>query len=75
MSRSKKAERIIPCMPVLLDEEKIPLDRSQNGTKFGGTACEYSMATFLLSQKIKPKYSLSIFFISLIIIKFKYFKL
>ena len=39
-------------MPVLLDEEKIPLDRSQNGTKFGGTACEYSMATFLLSQRI-----------------------
>ena len=52
MSRSKKAERIIPCMPVLLDEEKIPLDRSQNGTKFGGTACEYSMATFLYHKKL-----------------------
>ena len=52
MSRSKKAEKLIPCMPPLLEEEKIPLDRSQNGTKFGGTACEYSMATFLLSQRI-----------------------
>tara|TARA_B100000214_G_C23749116_1_gene526872 strand:+ start:49 stop:699 length:651 start_codon:yes stop_codon:yes gene_type:complete len=50
--RSPNAQRIVPVMPVLLDEEKIPLDRSQNGTKFGGTACEYSMATFLLSQRI-----------------------
>ena len=44
--------KIIPCMPVFLEEEKIPLDRSKNSTKFGGTACEHAMMMFLLSQTI-----------------------
>ena len=75
MKRSHKGtrppEKIVPCMPPMLEEEKIPLDRSCSGTKssstkYGGTSCEHAMAMFLLSQKIKPKYSLSIFFISLI---------
>ena len=50
--RSPNARRLIPCMPVFLEEEKIPLDRSKNITKFGGTACEHAMMMFLLSQTI-----------------------
>ena len=52
MTRSKNAKKIVPCMPPLLEEEKIPLDRSKGFTKFGGTACEQAMMMFLLSQRI-----------------------
>ena len=61
MKRSHKGtrppEKIVPCMPPMLEEEKIPLDRSCSGTKssstkYGGTSCEHAMAMFLLSQKI-----------------------
>ena len=50
-------KKISPCMPPMLEEEKIPLDRSCSGTKssstkYGGTSCEHAMAMFLLSQKI-----------------------
>ena len=50
MSKSKNSGRLIPCMPPLLEEEKIPLDRNKGTTKFGGTACEHAMVMFLLSQ-------------------------
>ena len=45
-------KKISPCMPPMLEVEKIPLSRSKNGTKFGGTACEKYMTMFLLSQNI-----------------------
>ena len=50
MGRSLNAQRIVPCMPSLLEQEKIPLDRNKGNTKFGGTACEHAMVMFLLSQ-------------------------
>ena len=39
MTRSPNAQRLVPCMPPLLEEEKIPLDK-QEGVRYGGTACE-----------------------------------
>ncbi len=52
MSRSANAKRLVPCMPPLLQEETIPLDEGNKGTRFGGTTCEELVASYLLSQSI-----------------------
>ena len=39
-------------MPPLLQEETIPLDEGNKGTRFGGTTCEELVASYLLSQSI-----------------------
>tara|TARA_R100000406_G_C3061036_1_gene111405 strand:+ start:92 stop:715 length:624 start_codon:yes stop_codon:yes gene_type:complete len=39
-------------MPPLLEEETKPLDREGGLTKFGGTACEYLVKAYFLSQCI-----------------------
>ena len=52
MSRSPNAQRLVPCMPPLLEEETIPLRREDGSTKFGGNACEDLVKVFFLSQGI-----------------------
>ena len=55
MSKSKYGrppERLVPCMPPLLDEETKPLSREDGLTKFGGTACENLVKAYFLSQNI-----------------------
>jgi len=52
MSRSPNAKRLVPCMPPLLEEEKIPLSREDGFTKFGGTACEHMVITYFLKRNI-----------------------
>ena len=52
MTRSPNAQRIIPCMPPLLEEETIPLSREDGFTKFGGTACELLVKAYFLQQNI-----------------------
>ena len=47
--RSPNAKRLVPCMPPLLQEETIPLDSGNSGTRFGGTTCEELVASYLLS--------------------------
>ena len=49
MSRSPNAQRLVPCMPPLLEEETIP---SSGLTKFSGTACENLVKVYFLSQNI-----------------------
>ena len=51
MSRSPNAQRLVPCMPPLLEEETIPLDR-QDGVRYGGTACENLVKAYFLAQNI-----------------------
>jgi len=51
MSRSPNAQRLVPCMPPLLEEETIPLDRSE-GVRYGGTACENLVKAYFLSNQI-----------------------
>ena len=54
MTKSKYGrppERLVPCMPPLLDEETKPLSREDGQTKFGGTACE--LLVMNLSSRIK----------------------
>ena len=50
--RSPNAQRLVPCMPPLLEEETKPLSREDGFTKFGGTACENLVKTYFLSQNI-----------------------
>ena len=52
MSRSPNAQRLVPCMPPLLEEETKPLSREDGFTKFGGTACENLVKAYFLSQNI-----------------------
>lgn len=56
MKRSHKGirppERLVPCMPPLLEEETQPLSREDGFTKFGGTACENIVKAYFLSQNI-----------------------
>ena len=49
MSRSPNAQRLVPCMPPLMEEETIP---SGGLTKFSGTACENLVKAHFLSQCI-----------------------
>ena len=49
--RSPNAQRLVPCMPPLLEEETIPLDR-QDGVRYGGTACENLVKAYFLTQNI-----------------------
>ena len=51
MTRSPNAQRLVPCMPPLLEEEKIPLDK-QEGVRYGGTACENIVKSYFLSKGI-----------------------
>ena len=52
MSRSPNAQRLVPCMPPLLEEETKPLSRSAGDTRFGGTACELAVKNYFLSKCI-----------------------
>ena len=52
MSRSPNAQRLVPCMPPLMEEETIPLDRENGGVRYGGTACENLVKAYFLSQSI-----------------------
>ena len=52
MSRSPNAQRLVPCMPPLLDEETEPLRRFMGDTEFGGTACELAVKNYFLSKCI-----------------------
>lgn len=52
MSRSPNAQRLVPCMPPLMEEETKPLSRENGLTKFGGTACENLVKAYFLSQCI-----------------------
>ena len=50
--RSPNAQRLVPCMPPLMEEETKPLSREDGLTKFGGTACENVVKAYFLSQNI-----------------------
>ena len=52
MARSPNAQRLVPCMPPLMEEETKPLSREDGFTKFGGTACENLVKAYFLSQNI-----------------------
>ena len=52
MTRSPNAQRLVPCMPPLLDEETEPLRRFTGDTEFGGTACELAVKKYFLSKCI-----------------------
>jgi len=52
MSRSPNAQRVVPCMPPLLEEETKPLIREDGSTNFAGTACENLVKAYFLSQNI-----------------------
>ena len=52
MTRSVNAQRTVPCMPPLMEEETIPLNREAGDTKFGGTACENIVKAYFLSKSI-----------------------
>ena len=52
MSRSPNAKRLIPCMPPLMEEETIPLDRVDGRVRYGGTACENLVKAYFLAQNI-----------------------
>ena len=52
MSISPNAQRLVPCMPPLMEEETIPLDRADGGVRYGGTACENFVKAYFLSQGI-----------------------
>ena len=51
-SRSPNAQRLVPCMPPLLEEETKPLSRAGGDTRFGGTACELIVKNYFLSRSI-----------------------
>ena len=51
-NRSPNAQRLVPCMPPLMEEETKPLSRENGLTKFGGTACENLVKAYFLSQNI-----------------------
>ena len=52
MSRSPNAQRLVPCMPPLLDGETKPLSRAGGDTRFGGAACELAVKNYFLSKNI-----------------------
>ena len=52
MSRSPNAQRLVPCMPPLMEEETKPLSRQDGFAQSGGTACETLVKTYFLSQNI-----------------------
>jgi hypothetical protein len=52
MTRSPNAQRALPCMPPLLEEETKPLSPKLGHTSFGGSACENLVKFYFLSQKI-----------------------
>ena len=52
MARGPNAQRIVPCMPPLMEEETKPLSREDGSTKFGGTACENLVKAYFLSEGI-----------------------
>ena len=52
MSRSIKAQRLIPCMPPLMEEETKPLSRARGDTRYGGSACELAVKNYFLSRSI-----------------------
>ena len=49
---NRPPQRLVPCMPPLMKEETIPLDRLDGGVRYGGTSCENLVKTYLLSQSI-----------------------
>ena len=49
--RSVNAQRLIPSMPPLMEEETKPLCR-KGEVRFGGTACEFAVKNYFLSQGI-----------------------
>ena len=51
-NRSPNAQRLVPCMPPLMEEETKPLSREDGFTKFGGTACENIVKAYFLTQCI-----------------------
>ena len=51
-NRSPNAQRLIPCMPPLMEEETTPLHKQTSYTKFTGTACENIVKSYFLSQGI-----------------------
>ena len=55
MSKSKYGhppQRLVPCMPPLMKEEIIPLDRLDGGVRYSGISCENLVKAYLLSQSI-----------------------
>ena len=51
-TRSPNAQKLVPSMPPLMEEETKPLSRENGLTKFGGTACENLVKAYFLSQCI-----------------------
>ena len=52
MTRSVNAQRLVPCMPPLMEAETKPLSRAGGDTRFGGTACELLVKNYFLSKSI-----------------------
>ena len=54
MSRSPNAQRLVPCMPPLIDGEVnlTELSRGECSTVFSGTACELLVKTYFLEKGI-----------------------
>ena len=54
MSRSPNAQRVVPCMPPLIDGEVelTNLSRKQSSTVFSGTSCELLVKTVFLQKGI-----------------------
>ena len=50
--RSPNAQRLVPCMPPLMEEETKPLSRAGGDTRFGGAACELAVKNYFLSKNI-----------------------
>jgi hypothetical protein len=50
--RSPNAQRLVPCMPPLMEEETKPLSGEDASTSFGGTACENIVKAYFLSKNI-----------------------
>ena len=51
-TRSPNAQRLVPCMPPLMQEETIPLDKLVGEERYAGTACENLVKAYLLSQNM-----------------------
>ena len=51
MTKSLNAQRLVPCMPPLMEEETVPLDMLK-GVRYGGTACENLVKAYFLTQGI-----------------------
>ena len=52
MTRSPNAQKVVPCMPPLMEEETKPLSRERGDTRFGGSACESAVKNYFLSRSI-----------------------